>query len=84
MELHDVHVFRLNEIQKLKKDYLTIASLNKEIIDRTAEMNQLRKECNQLRSEVAENRKRMTEDVQLIAESLYISPFEVHFSRGFH
>ena len=58
-------------------DYLTIASLNKEIIDRTDEMNQLRRECTQLRGEVAENKKRMAEDIQVIAESLFILPFEV-------
>lgn len=56
-----------------------MASLNKEIIDRTDEMNQLRRECTKLRGEVAQNKKRMTEDLQVIAESLFIIPSEVRF-----
>lgn len=59
---------------------MTISSLNKELIERTDEMNQLRKECLQLRGQLAENKERMSTEVLSISKNTMISPYEVVLS----
>ena len=63
--------------QKLKTSYLTINTLNKDIVDRAEEMNKLRKECSQLRLEVSDNQQKMSAEAQVLTQSYAISPFEV-------
>lgn len=63
---------------------MTISSLNKELIERTDEMNQLRKECLQLRGQLADNKERMSTEVLNISKHTMISPYEVGLSSTYN